>query len=233
MTGFMLRLTIPAAVLLACGPAAAQDIDLDILRAQAGTYLVAPENGGAGCRLTLETDLAIGGYSLSGQDSCSKPLPALAEAAAWNFDGNGGLILIDPTRKVIARFVENEGSPMKTEDETPLLLVSAPDGIDRLPTFSSLAGKWVMQRPDGEKLCSLTLEGTANAEGSAPLSPSGDCAANVARLKLAIWHIDGLGLTLMSHDGASLGFQMRADGNFDKSREEGGKPLSLVRSDAL
>ncbi|MFB2607858.1 AprI/Inh family metalloprotease inhibitor, partial [Rhizobium phaseoli] len=115
MTGFMLRLTIPAAVLLACAPAAAQDIDLDILRAQAGTYLVAPENGGDGCRLTLETDLAIGGYSLSGQDSCSKPLPALAEAAAWNFDGNGGLILIDPTRKVIARFVENEGSSMKTE----------------------------------------------------------------------------------------------------------------------
>lgn len=232
MIRFMLRLTIPAAALLACGPAGAQDIDPDILTAQAGTYLVAPEDGRAGCRLTLETDLAIGGYSLSGQDSCSKPLPALAEAASWNFDGNGGLILIDPTRKVIARFVENEGSPMKTEDETPLLLVSAPDGIDRLPTFNSLAGTWVMQRPDGEKLCSVTLEGTANADGNAPLSPSGDCAANVARLKLAIWHIDGLGLTLMSHDGSSLGFRMRADGNFDKFREEGGKPLSLIRRDA-
>ncbi|MGO7428623.1 metalloprotease, partial [Rhizobium ruizarguesonis] len=28
---------------------------------------------------------------------------------------------------------------------------------------------------------------------------------------------------------SSLGFDMRADGNFDKSKEEGGKPLSLVR----
>ncbi|MBB4573619.1 AprI/Inh family metalloprotease inhibitor [Rhizobium lentis] len=232
MNRSMLRLTIPATALLAYGPAGAQDIDPDILRAQAGSYLVAPEGGGAGCRLTLETDLAIGGYSLSGQDSCSKSLPALAEAASWNFSGNGGLILINPTRKIVARFVENEGSPMKTEGETPLLLVSAPDGVDRLPTFSSLAGKWVMQRPDGEKLCSVTLEGTANTDGIAPLSISGDCAANVARLKLAIWHIDGFSLTLMSHDGASLDFHMRADGNFDKSREEGGKPLSLVRRDA-
>ncbi|ANK91183.1 MULTISPECIES: AprI/Inh family metalloprotease inhibitor [Rhizobium] len=228
MIGFMLRLTIPAAMLLDCGPAGAQDIDPDILRAQAGTYLVAPEDGRAGCRLTLETDLAIGGYSLSGQDNCSKPLPALAEAAAWNFDGNGGLILIDPTRKAIARFVESEGSPMKTEDETPLLLLSAPDGVDRLPTFRSLAGTWAMQRPGGEELCSVTLDGTIDADGHAPLSLSRDCAANVARLKLAVWNIEGFGMTLMSHDGSSLSFDMRSDGNFDKSSEEGGKPLSLV-----
>jgi hypothetical protein len=179
--------------------------------------------------MTLETDMAIGGYSLSGQDSCAKPLPALAEAAAWNFDGNGGVILIDPTRKVLARFVENEGSPMKTKDSVPLLLVAAPDGIDHLPTFRGLAGTWTMQRPDGERLCGVTLKGNAEANGNAPLSLSGDCAANVARLKLAVWHIEGFGLTLMGHDGSSLAFDMRADGNFDKSKEEGGKPLSLVR----
>ena len=170
-----------------------------------------------------------GGYSLSGQESCTAPLPALAESYSWNFDGNGGIILIDATRKVIARFVENEGSPMKTEDKTPLLLISAPDGVDRLPTFGSLAGTWAMQRPGGEKLCSVTLDATVDADGHAPLSLAPDCADNVARLKLAVWNIDGFGLTLMSHDGSSLSFDMRADGNFDKSREEGGKPLSLVR----
>lgn len=36
--------------------------------------------------MTLETGTAIGGYSLSGQDSCGKLLPALAESYAWNFD---------------------------------------------------------------------------------------------------------------------------------------------------
>ncbi|ANM16620.1 outer membrane lipoprotein [Rhizobium sp. N541] len=229
MTRFVLRLAAQAAALLFCGMAHGQDVDPDILKAQAGTYLVAPEDGGAGCRMTLETDMAIGGHSLSGQDACTKPLPALAEAAAWNFDGNGGIILIDATRKVLARFVENEGSPLKTQDGTPLLLIAAPDGIDRLPSVSSLAGIWTMQRPDGERLCGVTLDGHADADGNAPLSLSGDCAANVARLKLAVWHIEGFGLTLMGGDGSSLGFDMRADGNFDKSKEEGGKPLSLVR----
>ncbi|OWV77840.1 metalloprotease [Rhizobium sp. R635] len=229
MIRFVLRLAASAATLLVCGAACGQEIDPDIIKAQAGTYLVAPEDGAAGCRITLETDMAISGHSLSGQDSCAKPLPALAEAAAWNFDGNGGLILIDATRKVLARFVENEGSPMKTEDGAPLLLLAAPEGINRLPTFSNLAGIWTMQRPDGEKLCIVTLKDNAQADGNAPMSPSSDCAANVARLKLAVWHIDGFGLTLMSHDGSSLAFDMRADGNFDKSKQEGGKPLSLVR----
>jgi hypothetical protein len=219
----------PAAVLLACGLAYGQGIDPDILKAQAGTYLVAPEDGASGCRLTLETEEAIGGYSVSGQASCIKPLPALAEAHSWNFDGNGGVILIDATRKVLARFVENEGSPMKTEDGAPLLLIAAPDGVDHLPSVTGLAGIWTMQRPNGERLCDVTLNGRVDAEGNAPLSLSGDCAANVARLKLAVWHIEGFGLTLMSLDGSSLGFDMRADGNFDKSKEEGGKPLSLVR----
>jgi hypothetical protein len=153
----------------------------------------------------------------------------LAESYSWNFDGNGGVILIDATRKVLARFIENEGSPMKTDDGMPLLLITAPDGIDRLPTFKNLAGAWTMQRPDGKKLCDVTLDGNIDADGNAPLSLSGDCAANVAKLKLAVWHVEGFGLTLMGHDGSSLGFDMRADGNFDKSKEEGGKPLSLVR----
>lgn len=128
MVRFLPRLVAPAAALLVCGLAYGQGIDPDILKAQAGTYLVAPEDGATGCRLTLETGEAIGGHSVSGQDSCIMPLPALAEAYSWNFDGNGGVILIDATRKVLARFVENEGQPMKTEDGAPLLLIAAPDG---------------------------------------------------------------------------------------------------------
>ncbi|EJC78882.1 Protease inhibitor Inh [Rhizobium leguminosarum bv. trifolii WSM2297] len=229
MIRLVFRLAASAAALLHCCLAYGQDIDPDILKAQAGTYLVVPEDGSVGCRMTLETDMAIGGYSVSGQDACAKPLPALAAAAAWNLDGNGGLILIDPMRKVLARFVENEGSPLKTEDGKPLLLTAAPDGVDHLPTFNSLAGRWTMQRPDGERLCGVTLDSNVGTDGNAALSPSGDCAANVAKLKLAVWHIEGFALTLMGGDGSSLGFDMRTDGNFDKSKQEGGKPLSLVR----
>jgi hypothetical protein len=118
---------------------------------------------------------------------------------------------------------------LKTEDGKLFLLTAAPDGVDHLPTFDSLAGTWTMQRPDGERLCGITLDSNVGTDGNAPLSPSGDCAANVAKLKLAVWHIEGFALTLMGGDGSSLGFDMRSDGNFDKSKQEGGKPLSLVR----
>ncbi|MGO7917440.1 hypothetical protein ACC702_39535, partial [Rhizobium ruizarguesonis] len=56
-------------MLLSCGLAYGHGIDPDILKSQAGTYLVAPEDGASGCRLTLETGEAIGGYSVSGQAS--------------------------------------------------------------------------------------------------------------------------------------------------------------------
>ncbi|OCJ18310.1 metalloprotease [Rhizobium sp. AC44/96] len=218
-----------AAGLLCCHAALADDVDADTVRAQAGTYLIAPVSGKPGCSVTLDTGTAIGGYSLSGQDSCSKPLPFLAQAYSWNFDDNGDLILIDATRKVLARFVESEGSPLKTEGDDPLLLTEAPQGVDHLPTAASLAGKWMLERPNGEKLCTLSLQDRMDEDGNAPLSPSGDCAPAIAKLNIAIFHLEGFGLVLMSKDGASISFDMRSDGSFEKSPDEGGKPLLMVK----
>jgi hypothetical protein len=230
MIRFALRPAALAAGLFVCGAALADDVDADILKAQAGTYLIAPSSGEPGCRITLETGTAIGGYSLSGTDSCSKPLPALAAALSWNFDPDGGLILIDATRKVLARFVENEGSPLETEDEQQLFMLDAPKGLDRLPTLASLAGNWTLQRPSGEKLCTLALKNASDADGNAPVSAIGDCSTDVTDLKLSVFHVEGLGLVLMSKDGTSISFDMVADGKFEKSPEDGGKPLLLIKN---
>ncbi|WP_160004880.1 AprI/Inh family metalloprotease inhibitor [Rhizobium sp. 18055] len=230
MIRFALRPAALAAGLFVCSAALADDVDVDIVKAQAGTYLIASASGEPGCRITLESGNAIGGYSLSGADDCVKPLPALAEAYAWNFDSNGGLILLDATRKVLARFVENEGSPLETEDEQPLFMLDAPKGVDRLPTFASLAGNWTLQRPTGEKLCTLILTNAKDKDGNSPLSPSGDCAPAVARLNLAVFSVEGFGLVLMSKDGASLSFDMLENGNFEKSPEDGGKPLLMIKN---
>ncbi|KQV13415.1 metalloprotease [Rhizobium sp. Root1203] len=230
----MIRFALPPAAmaavgLLACGSAFADDVDADIVKAQAGTYLIAPASGAPGCRIALGTDNATGGYSLTGEENCTKPLPAFAEAYSWNFDENGGVIIIDAARKVLARFIENEGSPLKTEGDEPLLLIEAPKGVDRLPTVKSLAGNWTLQRPAGEKLCMLVLGDDIDEDGNAPLSPSGDCTSAVAKLKLAVFHVEGFGIVLMSRDGASISLDMLPDGSFQKSPEEGGKPLLMVR----
>lgn len=233
MIRFKLRPAALAAGLLTfiaalASPAFADDVDT--VKAQAGTYLVAPASGEPGCRITLETGNAIGGYAVSGADSCTKPLPAISGASSWNFDPDGGLIVLDATRKVLLRFVENEGSPLETEDEQPLFMLEAPAGVDRLPTTASLAGTWTLQRPGGETLCKIALKAEKDAEGNAPMSPVGDCAPTIAKLNLAVFSLEGFDLALMSKDGASLSFEMIENGSFEMSLDSGGEPLLMIRN---
>ncbi len=58
----------------------------------------------------------------------------------------------------------------------------------------------------------------------------GDCQCRPTETRRL--HIDGLSLTLMSHDSASLGFHMRAD-CISTSQGRRRQPLSLVRRDAV
>lgn len=215
------------ALLIGALPAASQNVDPDIIAAQTGIWLVAPLDGKPGCRLTFTADETIGGHAVTGAEACETPLPAMAQAYAWNF-GDSGLNLTDPTRKVIASFRESEGSPMQSA-EPPLALVKAPDGIDRLPTQAALAGTWVMKRPDGEILCTVELKPATRGEENGTLSPSGACADAVTRLKLEYWQISAFDLVLMASDGGSLSFTLTGGNTFAKSAHEGGKPLALVR----
>lgn len=217
-----------ACILPAVGAAAQSDIDPGIIEAQTGTWLVAPTDGATGCLLTLTKDQTIGGYAVTGAESCATALPAISQAYAWNFSSTG-LILIDPTRKVLAKFEESEGSPWHTVEGRLLALVIAPGKIDHLPTQNALAGDWVLQRPDGEVLCRIKLAANPDRDQNGTMSPTGDCAAAVTKLKLEYFQISAFDVTLMSGDGASLSFTMRPDGNFEKIREEGGKPLLMKR----
>ncbi|KRB50383.1 metalloprotease [Rhizobium sp. Root708] len=230
----MIRLSIRSLVLaagvFASVPVLADDVDADIIKAQAGSYLLAPADGTPGCRITLETTTAIGGYAISGADGCSKALPHFVGASAWNFGDDGNLIVLDATRKVLARFIESEGSPLATEGDQPLLLLDAPDGVDRVPTVASLAGEWRLKRPAGQLICAVTLQDKQGEDGNAPMSPARDCDKAIANLHLSLFHVEGFGLVLMSTDGSSLSFDMKPDGSFEKSPDEGGKPLVMIRS---
>lgn len=219
---------ICAAVATSPSPAAAQGVDPEIIDAQTGTYVVAPLDGKPGCTVTLTKDETIGGYAIAGAETCATALPAIADAYAWNFSGPG-VMFIDPTRKVLATFEENEGSPLTTASERPLALVVPPGTIDHLPTQQALAGTWLMKRPSGESLCTVTLKANTETGQDGTMSPMGDCAAAVTKLKLEYWQINTFDVTLMSGEGDTLSFTMTADGNFEKTKEEGGKPLLLIR----
>lgn len=228
---WLIPLVAAGSVFFSCSSLAAQDIDPEIIRATTGEWLVAPADGKPGCRIRLTDGESIGGLAVEGaEEACASVLPAIGNAAAWNFGENGAIQLIDPVRKVIARFEEQEGGPHRTADNPPLLLLfEPPAGLKAVPAPAAIAGTWTLARPEGETLCQLELKTEAEEDGTFPLSPSGDCASAVKKLKLHRWQIDGFGLSLLGEDGSSLSLVAVTPDRFDKAKEEGGKPLSMIR----
>ena len=219
---------VSAAIILVAGqPARAADDEL--VKAQAGTWLLAPEKGAKGCRLTFETGKAAGGYAISGADACATALPALAKAAVWNFTDDGSLTISDTAQKLLVRFQQEEGSPWESEGSDPMWLLPALGDVDHVPTIASLAGVWHIQQPDGKAVCDVTLSSDVDKDGTAKMSLGGDCPANIADLKLSLWATEGFGLVVLGPDGASLSFDMQPDGSFKTSDEEEGDTMLLVR----
>ena len=207
----------------------AQAADAEQIKAQTGNWLAAPQNGAKGCVLTFADTPAAGGYGLTAGNDCTAALPMLSGASAWAIGEDGGLSILDAKKKVLVSFGQDEGSPWENDEGEPLWLLPALGTFDHVPTAESIAGTWTIGRPDGEKLCQIKLTTDKDEDGTTKMSPVGDCPAAVADLKLTLWALEGFGLVLLGNDGTSLSFDMKADGTFDKSAEDGGKPLTLVR----
>ncbi len=60
--------------------------------------------GGAVCELLLEDASSIGGFALAGDNGCMAVFKFSGDPHAWFLDDNGGLAIIDATRKILARF---------------------------------------------------------------------------------------------------------------------------------
>lgn len=224
---FILAGLCAASVVASAAPLLAADDEA--VKAQAGSWLAAPQNGAKGCLLNFATTPATGGYALTGADACATALPALSKATAWTIGEDGTLSLLDAAKKPLVNFGQDEGSPWETEDGEPMWLLPALGTIDHVPTAESLAGAWTIQRPEGtQPLCSFKLTTDKDGDGTTKLSPNGDCAPEIKDMKLTLWALEGFGLVLMSDDGTSLSFDMKPDGSFDRSLEDGGKPLKLV-----
>ncbi|MDP3546288.1 MAG: AprI/Inh family metalloprotease inhibitor [Phreatobacter sp.] len=212
-------------------PAGAQGIDPGILRSLAGTWLVAPADGAPGCRITLATTQAIGGYGLTVSPACAQRVPAIANAAAWS--PVEGISLIDPARRTLLRFRENEDASYSAMEPAPgFVLVKAPEGTDRVPNARDAFGDWVLRRPDGEVVCRLHLSDRpppGGQESYAVRVPAQGCQPAVTRLRLASWRIEAPKLVLYGLDGNSLSFLLTATG-FTKDPAEGGRPLLMERA---
>ena len=226
----MIRAALTLLTLALAAPSQAQGIDPSILRTLAGTWLVAPANGEPGCRVTLATTTSIGGYGLTTSPDCARRVPVIADAAAWH--PVDGLSFLGPTRQTLLAFRENEDASYSAMEPDPgYVLVSAPDGVDRVPNARDAFGDWVMRRPGGEILCRVHLSDRPPPGGqesyAVRVTPQG-CQASVTRLRLASWRIEAPKLVLYGLDGNSLSFLLGPAG-FTKDPAEGGRPLVLER----
>ncbi|PZM16779.1 AprI/Inh family metalloprotease inhibitor [Rhizobium tubonense] len=222
-----LAITVGAITLAGAGPSLAADAEQ--VKAQAGSWLVAPENGAKGCHLTFETGEAAGGHPITGGQTCAAALPDLAGATAWNIGDDDMLAIMDATGKVLLRFGQEEGSPWETAEGDPIWLLPALGDVDHVPSIESLVGTWQLQRPGGEALCQVALLADKDEDGTAKMSLTDGCPSSITDMKLSLWATEGFGLVLMGSEGTALSFDMNAAGNFDKSKEDGGQPLLLIR----
>lgn len=220
-----------AGLLASVSPSNAQ-ADAEIVKATAGNWLLAPEDGRPGCRVQLRSNEVIGGYEIRPSPSCLGVRTMMVTVAAWRFDPTtGGLAFSGPQRETLLAFTEMEDGTYASADAAGdrLLLLKAPAGVTSIPNARAVFGSWSVLEEGGGEICSLTFsdQPPPGGEESYALSLAQGCDVKLANLKLVSWRIEGLNLMLYGSDGESFAFQPAAKGTFVAADAK--PPLMLVR----
>lgn len=204
----------------------AAEIDPGLIQSTAGYWFLGIAASGQGCNLGLLTDEAIGGHAVAAPANCVVGKVSADDIAAWNLDGHGGLILLDPLRHVLFRLEENEGGIWSATNENGDFVL-APSGEDvvALPTADAAAGTFELARPGGPALCRLTLANRpqASGEGNLALTVAPGCDPAVTALKLDGWMVEGIALTLSGAGGHRLVFRADGKDGFIKAPGQGSR----------
>lgn len=233
----MVRLSAAALAFVAlwAPPSAAHaQVSDEILKATAGNWLLAPEDGSPGCRVQLRTTETIGGYELRPSPSCLAVRTVMATVVAWRFDeATSGIAFTGPERETVISFKENEDGSYSSSGEPGevLLLLAAPPGVTAVPNAKNIFGTWTVLQGGGAAVCRVTFADTPppGGEESYALTLADGCAPKLANLKLASWRIEGMNLMLYGTDGESFTFQPSDKGTF--VADDAKPPLMLVRQD--
>lgn len=225
----MHRHLLAAAIVLVLGTGAKAAPMPDFIKDTLGEWLVATDDGKPGCRITLAGEPVGKIWRASPSADCATRLPTVAKAVAWDFDG--GVRLYAADSKILLAFGEDETTLMKTSYETPPVhyIVRAKPGVDRAPYAPALVGAWVLRRPGGPALCTVTLsKGAKDGDTDLTLKAGTPCDPAIAKLKLNSAHVEDIALMLYGEPETSLRFESSGPESYAKA--EGGKPLEMVRA---
>lgn len=225
----MRRPLLSAAVVLVLGTGAKAAPMPDFIKDTLGEWLVATDDGKPGCRITLGGEPVGKTWRANPSAECAERLPNVGKAVAWDYDA--GVRLYGADRKILLAFGEDETTLMKTSFETPPVhyMVRAKPGVERAPYAPALVGAWVLRRPGGPALCTITLsKGPKDGDTDLTLKAATSCDPAVAKLKLNSAHVEDIALMLYGEPETSLRFE--ASGPESYAKAEGGKPLDMVRA---
>jgi hypothetical protein len=165
-------------------------------QAQAGRYtLSGVSEGDPVCRVTLGTQMAIGGWSLDLAKDCYGKFGLSQDIAAWTLLPGGGIAFIDPLRKPLVRFEPIQAGGYVGDGPN-----SQPIALDReakappLTVQQQLSGRWSLNQLGGQVVCRYAM--TSNRAGTAgTLRAQRGCPGNWAAVVL--WERGGGRLRLL------------------------------------
>jgi Protease inhibitor Inh len=109
-------------VLLSAGPASAQALmDLDsvdptMLSDFMGDWSIQNADGSKNCKVTLTSEVTIGGLEIDVDPDCAKVFPVMQHVASWRLYEDWEIVLVDATRKSLIRFTTPDNAYVADPD---------------------------------------------------------------------------------------------------------------------
>lgn len=199
-----MRLAILAAALsLGAAAVALPAAALEAPKDYAGKYTISGLSEGADvCTVTLGSEGAIGGWTLTVPKDCFQKFGATKDVAAWTVYPDGAIGFIDPLRKVKLKFEPSQigGYVAHPAEGEGLSLDRVVPGGDKLLTEQQrMSGKWALGDM-GDRLC--TWQSTSDGGGmKGTLTQTTPCQAKWSAKGIVGWKRIRGGLQLVDQGG--------------------------------
>jgi hypothetical protein len=228
----MSRRFVPVLALLAvCGGALAQSQPpvSDAAKAMVGTWEFTNADRDKSCTITLRLDPAVPGMRAEFDRTCAAKFPFVAEIAAWTYNENDFLRLVDAKGVSILEFNEVESGVYEAPRPGEGILFIQNPGASGPPlrTAEETVGEWTVMRA-GKPVCGLTLSNTAAGEDFA-IRVRQPCDAFVTRFAPATWQVERGELVLKPAKGARPWRFEDIDANTWQRLPANVDPMTLVR----
>ena len=186
-------------VLLAVATLAAAAQPPSAPSAMTGRWVLARDGEGApSCDLSLGPQPVIGGYKVTAAPACRRVVSWSQDFYAWYLNTAGVVVLADPTRKPVMRFVLRQGAYVADGPNGALFIISRP--ARELTQAQRMRGHWRLAALGGVPLCDFDM--TSNAGGTAgTLKMRTGCAAPWKGRAIAAWSLKGRRITLADAAG--------------------------------